>query len=141
MWDPRPPPALTTPPQLSQVWTQPEVGGVRVAPRAGHAGAVLGSKWFIVGGGNNVAGLTDMLALDLSALGQQQQQQAGGGAGGPGGKGHGGSGGGHGHGNGKVVEAPVQHQVRDTLHCLSLMTPCRSRSLKTLKPQTLYPVP
>ena len=87
MWDPRPPPALTTPPQLSQVWTQPEVGGVRVAPRAGHAGAVLGSKWFIVGGGNNVAGLTDMLALDLSALGQQQQQQAGGGPGGRGGRG------------------------------------------------------
>ena len=42
--------------------------GVTIAPRAGHSGIVVGSTWVIVGGGNNVKGCTDMLALDLSEL-------------------------------------------------------------------------
>lgn len=34
----------------------PRVGGAVVGSRAGHAGAVLGQQWIIVGGGNNVKG-------------------------------------------------------------------------------------
>ncbi|MEW5304949.1 MAG: hypothetical protein WDW36_007522 [Sanguina aurantia] len=49
-------------------WATPRVGGAAVGSRAGHAGAVLGSQWVIVGGGNNVKGCTDLLALDLSPL-------------------------------------------------------------------------
>ncbi|MEW5319576.1 MAG: hypothetical protein WDW38_010721 [Sanguina aurantia] len=37
-------------------WATPRVGGAAVGSRAGHAGAVLGSQWVIVGGGNNVKG-------------------------------------------------------------------------------------
>lgn len=42
--------------------------GAKVTPRAGHSGAVLGDIWYIVGGGNNVKGCTDLLAADLSGL-------------------------------------------------------------------------
>ena len=37
---------------------------------AGHAAALLGSTWYIVGGGNNAAGCADMYSLDLSPLGK-----------------------------------------------------------------------
>jgi hypothetical protein len=40
-----------------------------MSPPAGHAGAILGDVWFIVGGGNNASGCADMYALDLSPLG------------------------------------------------------------------------
>lgn len=36
---------------------------------AGHAGDVIGDSWYIVGGGNNTSGCTDMVALDLTPLG------------------------------------------------------------------------
>ena len=36
---------------------------------AGHAGAILGDTWFIVGGGNNTSGCADMYAHDLAPLG------------------------------------------------------------------------
>ncbi|EFJ47063.1 hypothetical protein VOLCADRAFT_121032 [Volvox carteri f. nagariensis] len=49
-------------------WTQLAQAGAKVTPRAGHAGAVLGGIWYIVGGGNNVKGCTDLLAADLSGL-------------------------------------------------------------------------
>jgi hypothetical protein len=42
--------------------------GAKVTPRAGHAGALLGDIWYIVGGGNNVKGCSDLLAADLSGL-------------------------------------------------------------------------
>lgn len=32
------------------------------------AGALLGSRWFLAGGGNNVNGCTDMVSIDLSGL-------------------------------------------------------------------------
>ncbi|GAX78252.1 hypothetical protein CEUSTIGMA_g5694.t1 [Chlamydomonas eustigma] len=48
-------------------WTQLS-GGKKVTPRAGHSGIVIGSTWYIVGGGNNVKGCTDMLALDLTHI-------------------------------------------------------------------------
>ncbi|KAL4424739.1 hypothetical protein ABPG77_000082 [Micractinium sp. CCAP 211/92] len=50
-------------------WSQPEFEGPVPPPRAGHAGAILGATWFIVGGGNNSSGCADMYALDLSPLG------------------------------------------------------------------------
>lgn len=37
-------------------WSIPRTVGAAVGSRAGHAGAVLGSQWVIVGGGNNVKG-------------------------------------------------------------------------------------
>ncbi|KAG1673667.1 hypothetical protein FOA52_010535 [Chlamydomonas sp. UWO 241] len=49
-------------------WSQPFVGGAKVSPRAGHSSVVVGSTWYIVGGGNNVKGCTDMLGLDLRGL-------------------------------------------------------------------------
>ncbi|GLC41365.1 hypothetical protein PLESTB_001019800 [Pleodorina starrii] len=50
------------------IWTQLTQAGAKVTPRAGHSGAVLGDIWYIVGGGNNVKGCTDLLAADLSGL-------------------------------------------------------------------------
>ena len=50
-------------------WFQPELGGEGVpSARAGCAGGRLGSKWFIMGGGDNTGGCTDMVALDLTQL-------------------------------------------------------------------------
>ncbi|KXZ49410.1 hypothetical protein GPECTOR_21g636 [Gonium pectorale] len=49
-------------------WSQPPQAGAKVAPRAGHSGVVLGDIWYIVGGGNNVRGCTDLLAADLARL-------------------------------------------------------------------------
>jgi len=40
---------------------------------AGHAGDVLGDSWYIVGGGNNTSGCTDMVALDLTPLATSDQ--------------------------------------------------------------------
>lgn len=42
---------------------------------AGHAGDVLGDSWYIVGGGNNTSGCTDMLALDLTPLAADNDTQ------------------------------------------------------------------
>ncbi|KAK9844326.1 hypothetical protein WJX74_000823 [Apatococcus lobatus] len=46
-------------------WQQLNVAGPSPSPRAGHAAAVLDDVWYTVGGGNNVAGCTDAIALDL----------------------------------------------------------------------------
>ena len=35
---------------------------------AGHASAVLQNRWYILGGGNNARGCTDMVSLDLAPL-------------------------------------------------------------------------
>ena len=35
---------------------------------AGHASAVLQNRWYILGGGNNARGCTDMVSLDLTTL-------------------------------------------------------------------------
>ena len=35
---------------------------------AGHASAVLQTRWYILGGGNNARGCTDMVSLDLAPL-------------------------------------------------------------------------
>lgn len=49
-------------------WSQPEVQGEIVAPRAGHAGVTIDDKWYIVGGGDNRSGALETLALNMSKL-------------------------------------------------------------------------
>jgi len=49
-------------------WHSAPVKGRKPSPRAGHAGAILHGRWYIVGGGNNASGCTDMAYLDLSQL-------------------------------------------------------------------------
>lgn len=49
-------------------WHVPIVTGRKPSPRAGHSAAVLRNHWYIVGGGNNASGCTDMAYLDLSQL-------------------------------------------------------------------------
>jgi hypothetical protein len=51
-------------------WSSPKQEGALPTARAGHAGALLGTTWYIIGGGNNVKGCTDMLALDLGRIAQ-----------------------------------------------------------------------
>lgn len=55
----------------AMAWSQPLQQGAKVSPRAGHTGVVIGDIWYIVGGGNNVKGCTDLLAADLSELAAQ----------------------------------------------------------------------
>ena len=57
----------------SMEWFAPEVVAAEdstnlPAPRAGHASVLLGSQWYIIGGGNNTSACTDLYVLDLSAL-------------------------------------------------------------------------
>ncbi|XP_044460473.1 acyl-CoA-binding domain-containing protein 4, partial [Mangifera indica] len=49
-------------------WSQPQVQGDLVTPRAGHAGVVIGDDWFIVGGGDNCNGCPETIVLDMSKL-------------------------------------------------------------------------
>ena len=53
-------------------WFSPEISTeVEPDPRAGHASVLLGTQWYIVGGGNNESACTDAYALDLSKLDQR----------------------------------------------------------------------
>lgn len=38
-------------------WSQPQIQGDLVAPRAGHAGITIDENWYIVGGGDNKNGI------------------------------------------------------------------------------------
>ncbi|KAL9388476.1 hypothetical protein Peur_017081 [Populus x canadensis] len=49
-------------------WSQPEVQGDLVTPRAGHAGVTIGENWYIVGGGDNKNGCPETLVLNMSKL-------------------------------------------------------------------------
>ncbi|KAJ9553723.1 hypothetical protein OSB04_017768 [Centaurea solstitialis] len=49
-------------------WSQPQVQGNLVSPRAGHAGVSIDENWFIVGGGDNKSGALETLVLDMSKL-------------------------------------------------------------------------
>lgn len=49
-------------------WSQPQIQGDIVSPRAGHAGVSIDEKWFIVGGGDNKTGALETLVLDMSTL-------------------------------------------------------------------------
>ncbi|PKA59430.1 Acyl-CoA-binding domain-containing protein 4 [Apostasia shenzhenica] len=49
-------------------WSQPDVQGVGVASRGGHAGATVGDMWYMVGGGNTTSGATETIALCMPKL-------------------------------------------------------------------------
>ncbi|CAN0910566.1 Acyl-CoA-binding domain-containing protein 6 [Linum grandiflorum] len=49
-------------------WTQPEIRGDLVNPRAGHAGITIDENWYIVGGGDNKNGSLETLELNMSKL-------------------------------------------------------------------------
>ncbi|KAJ6986765.1 hypothetical protein NC653_020103 [Populus alba x Populus x berolinensis] len=49
-------------------WSQPEVQGDLVTPRAGHSGVTIGENWYIAGGGDNKNGCPETLVLNMSKL-------------------------------------------------------------------------
>ncbi|KAG0460527.1 hypothetical protein HPP92_020824 [Vanilla planifolia] len=49
-------------------WSQPDVQGVAVTARGGHAGAVVDDLWYVVGGGNTESGATETIVLNMSKL-------------------------------------------------------------------------
>ncbi|GMI83364.1 hypothetical protein like AT5G04420 [Hibiscus trionum] len=49
-------------------WSQPQVQGDLVSPRAGHAGISIDEMLYIVGGGDNNNGCPETLALNMSKL-------------------------------------------------------------------------
>jgi hypothetical protein len=54
----------------SNIWSQPEVQGEpRPSARAGCCSALLGNRWYVLGGGNNAAGCPELWCLDLVKLG------------------------------------------------------------------------
>ena len=46
-------------------WSQPQIQGDLVAPRAGHAGITIDENWYIVGGGDNKNGIYNYCLLNL----------------------------------------------------------------------------
>lgn len=53
-------------------WIRPEVSGPVPPIRAGHASALLGTLMYMIGGGNNTKGCSDMYSLDLKDLGRER---------------------------------------------------------------------
>ncbi|KAL2548905.1 Galactose oxidase/kelch repeat superfamily protein [Forsythia ovata] len=49
-------------------WSQPQIQGDLVTPRAGHAGVAIDGDWFIVGGGDNRSGALETLVINMSKL-------------------------------------------------------------------------
>ncbi|XP_030450842.1 acyl-CoA-binding domain-containing protein 4 [Syzygium oleosum] len=49
-------------------WSQPEIRGDMVTPRAGHAGVPIGESWYVVGGGDNKSGCSETLMLNMPKL-------------------------------------------------------------------------
>ncbi|KAI3520401.1 hypothetical protein L1887_09798 [Cichorium endivia] len=49
-------------------WSQPQIQGDLVSPRAGHAGISIDENWYIVGGGDNKSGALETLVMDMSKL-------------------------------------------------------------------------
>ncbi|XP_019441010.1 PREDICTED: acyl-CoA-binding domain-containing protein 4-like isoform X1 [Lupinus angustifolius] len=49
-------------------WSQPQIQGDLVSPRAGHAGINVDGSWFIVGGGDNKSGCPETLVWNMSKL-------------------------------------------------------------------------
>eukprot|EP00249_Psilotum_nudum_P008528 c21343_g1_i1 orf=125-2200(+) len=52
----------------SMEWSQPEPQGILPAPRAGHAGVMIGDNWYIIGGGDNKSGICETMVLNTSTL-------------------------------------------------------------------------
>ncbi|KAM7268008.1 hypothetical protein ACFE04_010174 [Oxalis oulophora] len=53
---------------LQMEWSQPEIRGESVNPRAGHASVSIDGNWYIVGGGDNKNGCLETIVLDMSKL-------------------------------------------------------------------------
>ncbi|KAI5648538.1 hypothetical protein M9H77_34543 [Catharanthus roseus] len=49
-------------------WSQPQIQGDLVTPRAGHAGGIIDENWYIVGGGDNRSGASETIVLNMSKL-------------------------------------------------------------------------
>lgn len=49
-------------------WSQPQIQGDFVTPRAGHDGVTVDENWYIVGGGDNKSGSPETLSLNMSKL-------------------------------------------------------------------------
>ncbi|KAG7032963.1 Acyl-CoA-binding domain-containing protein 4 [Cucurbita argyrosperma subsp. argyrosperma] len=49
-------------------WSQPQIQGDLVTPRAGHAGITIDENWYIVGGGDNKNGCPETMVLNMSKL-------------------------------------------------------------------------
>ncbi|CAA7033932.1 unnamed protein product [Microthlaspi erraticum] len=49
-------------------WSQPQVQGDDVTPRAGHAGITISENWYIVGGGDNSNGCLETFVLNMSKM-------------------------------------------------------------------------
>ncbi|KAJ8765993.1 hypothetical protein K2173_020509 [Erythroxylum novogranatense] len=52
----------------SMEWSQPEIQGDVVTPRAGHAGIAIDENWYIVGGGDNKNGCAQTIVLNMPKL-------------------------------------------------------------------------
>eukprot|EP00271_Cylindrocystis_brebissonii_P007239 TRINITY_DN20548_c0_g1_i1.p1 TRINITY_DN20548_c0_g1~~TRINITY_DN20548_c0_g1_i1.p1 ORF type:complete len:803 (+),score=152.58 TRINITY_DN20548_c0_g1_i1:45-2411(+) len=53
---------------LTLEWSRVVAGGSIPSPRAGHAGVLMGTQWFIAGGGDTRGGSLDTSVLDLEAF-------------------------------------------------------------------------
>lgn len=49
-------------------WSQPQIQGDLVSPRAGHSGITIEENWYIVGGGDNKSGSPETLLLNMAKL-------------------------------------------------------------------------
>ncbi|XP_042441528.1 acyl-CoA-binding domain-containing protein 5-like isoform X2 [Zingiber officinale] len=49
-------------------WSRPQTQGAYVTPRGGHASTIVEDNWYIVGGGDNISGATETIALNISKL-------------------------------------------------------------------------
>lgn len=47
-------------------WSQPQLQGDLVTPRAGHSGVTIDEHWYIAGGGDNKSGCSDTILLNMS---------------------------------------------------------------------------
>jgi len=56
----------------TMAWIRPEITGQVPPIRAGHASALLGTLMYMIGGGNNTKGCSDMYSLDLKDLGRER---------------------------------------------------------------------
>lgn len=46
---------------MQMEWSQPQIQGDLISPRAGHAGISIDEMWYIVGGGDNKNGMCDVI--------------------------------------------------------------------------------
>lgn len=49
-------------------WSQPQIQGDLVTPRAGHAGTAIDENWYMVGGGDNKSGTKNVMVYLYSCV-------------------------------------------------------------------------